>query len=380
MFNKALAWQKAQNAADPAIRVSYTTWANRLTQWKRDLPWLVDAPSQSLQQALKDLERAYQNFFAKRAQFPRFKKRGQRGAFRYPQGVKLEAHNGRLFLPKLGWMRLRLSREVLGIIKNATVSSSAGKWYVSLQTEREVQPPKHSATTSIGIDLGLVRFATLSDGRYYAPLNSLKRHELKLRRYQRALSRKVKFGQNWRKAKAKVTRIYARISHARTDYLHKTSTTISQNHAMVCIEELQVKNLSRAAAGSAKAPGRHVKAKSGLNKAILDQGWFEFRRQLQYKLDWNGGILVAVPAHYTSQTCPCCAHAAAHNRLSQSRFECMECGYTQHADVVGAINVLARGHRVAACGEEGAGLARKRKTKPASQKQEPTEADHALAA
>lgn len=109
------------------------------------------------------------------------------------------------------------------------------------------------------------------------------------------MSRKVKFSNNWKKAKASVQRIHACIGNARRDYLHKATTTISKNHAMVCIEDLQVRNMSRSAAGSTDAPGKNVRAKSGLNKAILDQGWFEFRRQLEYKLAWNGGWLVAVP-------------------------------------------------------------------------------------
>jgi putative transposase len=143
---------------------------------------------------------------------------------------------------------------------------------------------------------------------------------------------------------------------------------------MVCVEDLKVRNLSKSAKGTAEAPGQRVRAKSGLNKFILDQGWFEFRRQLQYKLGWNGGVLVAVPPHNSSTTCPKCEHVAAQNRRTQTQFKCVNCGYEQNADVVGAMNVLARGHRVAACGEEGSGSGRRTRTKPASVKQEPTEA------
>ena len=132
--------------------------------------------------------------------------------------------------------------------------------------------------------------------------------------------------------------------------------------------------MPRSAAGDTEKPGKNVRAKSGLNKAILDQGWFEFRRQLAYKLSWNGATLVAVPAHNTSRTCPCCGHIAKENRLSQAKFACVDCGYEENADVVGAMNVLARGHRVAACGEDGSGCGCKITTKPASVKQEPTEA------
>jgi putative transposase len=187
------------------------------------------------------------------------------------------------------------------------------------------------------------------------------------------MSRKTKFSQNWHKAKRKVQKVHTHIANARKDFLHKTTSALSKNHAMVAIEDLQVCNMSKSAAGSAEKPGKNVAAKSGLNKSLLDQGWFEFRRQLQYKLDWSGGILVAVPPQYTSQTCPCCGHVASANRKTQAKFECLDCGYENNADVVGAMNILARGHRAAACGEDGSGLACKRKTKPASAKQEPAE-------
>ncbi|OLP06326.1 transposase [Rhodoferax antarcticus ANT.BR] len=377
VFNKALALQKANHEAGEKF-IGYVAMAKRLTDWRNgaETPWLKDAPCHPLQHALKDLERAYKNFFAKRADFPRFKRKGSGESFRYPDAkqFKLDAGNGRIFLPKLGWMRLRLSREVLGTLKNATISLSAGKWYVSIQTEREVEQPVPTASTAIGIDMGITRFATLSDGTFVAPLNSFKKHEQRLARYQRRMSRKVKFSKNWLKAKRRVQNTHTRISNARRDYLHKTSTTISQNHAFVCIEDLRVRNMSKSAAGDTEKPGKNVRAKSGLNKAILDQGWFEFRRQLEYKLGWNGGTLVAVPAHNTSRTCPCCGHNAKENRLTQSKFFCVDCGYEENADVVGAMNVLARGHRVAACAEDGSGLGRKPKAKPASVKQEPTEA------
>ncbi|SEJ46155.1 transposase, IS605 OrfB family, central region [Azotobacter beijerinckii] len=233
------------------------------------------------------------------------------------------------------------------------MSASCGKWFVSVQTERKVEQPIPQGG-AVGIDMGVARFATLSDGTFYAPLDSLKRHETALRKAQQAMSRKTKFSNNWKRAKARVQRIHARIGNARRDYLHQTSTTISQNHAMVCIEDLPVRNMSRSAKGSAEQPGKQVRAKSGLNKAILDQGWFEFRRQLDYKLAWSGGWLVAVPPQNTSRTCPCCGQVSADNRQTQARFACVECGFEENADVVGAINVLRAGHARFACEVSGA--------------------------
>ncbi len=357
VYNKALALQKANHEAGQKF-VGYVPMAKHLTEWRNGIetPWLKDAPVHPQQQTLKDLDRAYGNFFAKRADFPRFKKKGQGDSFRYPdpKQFKLDQRISRIYLPKLGWIRYRNSREVLGALKNVTVSQANGRWFFSVQTERHVEAAVPVSTSAVGIDMGIARFATLSDGSYLAPLNSFKRHEAALRRAQQAMSRKQKFSSNWKKAKARVARVHSRIANARRDYLHKATTTISQNHAMVCIEDLQVRNMSRSSAGSREAPGRSVKAKSGLNKAILDQGWFEFRRQLAYKLTWNGGYLVVVPPKNTSRTCPCCGHVDAGNRLSQAVFACVACSHEAHADVVGAINVLRAGHARFACEVSGA--------------------------
>ncbi|MDR9095491.1 hypothetical protein FEP28_05582 [Burkholderia multivorans] len=345
VFNKALALQK-ERYEQGEKKLGYAGLCKLLTEWRNspDTAWLADAPVHPLQQTLKDLERAYANFFAKRAGFPRFKKKGRSDSFRYPdpKQIKLEQHNHRVFLPKIGWLRYRNSREILGAVKNVTVSYSCGKWYVSIQTEREVEQPTPNGGV-VGIDMGIARFATLSDGSYIEPLNSFKRYESALRKAQQAMSRKVRFSHNWRKAKARVQRIHSRIGNARRDFLHKTTTTISKNHAMVCIEDLQVRNMSKSAAGTVDAPGRNVRAKSGLNKSILEQGWFEFRRQLDYKLAWNGGHLIVVPPQNTSRTCPCCWHVSVANRQTQARFQCVECGFEENADVVGAINILSRG-------------------------------------
>ena len=356
VFNKALALQKDRHEQGEK-KLSYADLCKLLTAWKQDeqTRWLADTPSQPLQQTLKDLERAYANFFAKRADFPRFKKKGQCDSFRYPQGCKLEQGNNRLFLPKLGWVRYRNSRNVLGTVKNVTVSQSCGKWFVSIQAEREVDIPVHQGG-DVGIDVGIARFATLTDGSFLEPLNSFKRHEAALRKALQAMSRKTTFSSNWKKAKARVQRLHARIANVRRDFLHTRTTTISKNHALVCIEDLQIRNMSRSAAGTTAAPGRNVRAKSGLNKAILDQGWGEFRRQLDYKTAWQGGHLIAVPAKNTSRTClnPTCLHISADNRKSQAVFLCVKCGFREHADVVGANNILRAGHAQLACEVSGA--------------------------
>ena len=345
VYNKALALQKERYERGEK-KLRYAELSKLLTEWRNsaETAWLAEVPFAPLQQKLRDLERAYKNFFAKHANFPRFKKEGRSDSFRYPdpKQIKLDQGNSRIFLPKLGWLRYRNSRKVLGNLRNVTVSLSDGKWFISIQTEREVeQAIPHGG--AVGIDMGIARFATLSDGTFYAPLNSFKRHEAALRKAQQAMSRKVKFSNNWKKALARVQKIHVRIANVRRDFLHKVSTAISKKHAMVCIEDLQVRNMSKSAAGTADAPGKNVRAKSGLNKSILDQGWYEFRRQLDYKLAWKGGRLIVVPPQNTSRTCPCCGYVSADNRPTQARFKCAECGFEGNADVVGAINILSRG-------------------------------------
>ncbi len=183
------------------------------------------------------------------------------------------------------------------------------------------------------------------------------------------MSRKQKFSNNWKKAKAKVQTLHTAIANARKDFLHQASTTISQNHALVCIEDLQVKNMSQSSRGNREQHGKRVKQKASLNRAILDQGWGEFRRQLEYKMVWKGGVLLAVPPQHTSQTCPACGHVSKENRQTQANFLCVDCGYENHADVVGAINVLERGYRLLARGES--------VQSDRSMKQEPTEVTQA---
>jgi putative transposase len=259
----------------------------RFTEWRNsaETPWLADAPRHPVDEAILDLDRAFANFFAKRAEFPCFKRKGQcADSFRFPdpKQIKLDRENGRISLPKLGYMRYRNSRTPIGDVRNVTVSSKGGKWFVSILTRREVEQPVPRGL-AVGIDMGIARFAALSDGSHVEPLNSFKKHEQRLAKYQRRMSRKTKFSSNWKKAKARVQKMHTGIANARNDFLHKTSTTISKNHALVCIEDLRIGNMSKSSAGTLEAPGRKVSQKSGLNRAIPDQGWFEFRRQIGYK-------------------------------------------------------------------------------------------------
>lgn len=356
VWNKALALQKERlDSGEKVLR--YVEIAKLLTGWKKEeeMVWLAEAQSQTMQQTLKFLDKAIKEAFDKKnpKRFPRFKKKGKStDSFRYPQGFKLDVN--RVFLPKIGWVRFIKSREIEGTPRNVTVSRRGEHWYVSIQTEVELAEPVHLSSSSVGIDLGITRFAALSDGSFLEPLNSFKKLENKLAKEQRRLARKVKFSANWQKQKKKITRLHIRIADTRNDYLHKSSATISKNHAIVYVEDLKVRNMSKSATGTSEAPGKNVLAKSWLNRAVLDQGWYEFRRQLEYKLAWTGGWLVKVPPQNTSRTCPVCGLISKENRKTQSLFRCVSCGLKENADFVGAINIKRAGLARFACEVSGA--------------------------
>ncbi|MEF9426896.1 MAG: transposase [Candidatus Mariimomonas ferrooxydans] len=208
---------------------------------------------------------------------------------------------------------------------------------------------EHPSDAEIGIDAGIKCFATFSDGSMVQGVNSFRRHEERLAREQRRLSRKQKGSNNRKKQKKKISRLHQKISNVRSDFLHKLSTEISKNHATVYVEGLHIRNMSSSARGTIEDPGLGVRAKSGLNKSILDQGWGEFKRQLGYKLLWKGGKLIEVDFRYTSQTCSCCGFKAKENRLSQAVFRCVACGHEENADVNAARNILTVGQTGIAC-------------------------------
>jgi len=366
VYNKALAIQQGLKEEEQQV-VGYAGLCKLLTEWRHaeETAFLAEAPTHPLQQGLKDLGRAFSNFFAGRAKFPRFKKRGRNDSFRYPdpKQIKLDEKNSRIFLPKLGWVRYRKSRVIAGEVKQVTVSRAGDAWYVSIQTEQEVVSRAPGTCSVVGIDLGVAKFATLSDGTTYAPNVEYRKYGKLIAREQRRLSRKEKLSANWRKQVKKIQRLHRRLFNIRLDFQHQASTAICKNHAVVVVEKLNVKSMSASASGTVEKPGTNVKAKSGLNRSILSQGWAEFRRQLQYKLESAGGTLVAVPPKHTSGKCSSCGFICKESRKTQSKFVCVQCGHCENADLNAARNILAAGLAVLACRETPMGI---------SLKQEPT--------
>ena len=298
------------------------------------------------------MDRAYTNFFEKRGNFPKYKKKFQHDSIRFPQGVELDEAKQQIKLPKIGWVGYRKSRDIIGTIKNVTVSRRGEKWDVSIQTEYELSSPAPDPS-EIGIDMGVKRFATLSNGDFVEPLNAFKQEQEKLAKLQRKLARQKKGSRNSRKTKRKIVRLHRYIADSRRDFLHKISTKIAKNHSIIYVEDLKVSNMSASASGTKESPGKNVRQKSGLNRSILDQGWYGFFQMLSYKLGQRGGKLIKVDPRNTSRTCPRCGLVSAENRKSQATFACIGCGYRSNADEVGAINILRAGRARLACGMSG---------------------------
>ncbi len=350
LWNKALALNLERLQAKQKL-MWYQELAFWLTFWKKteELSFLKTCHSQALQQTLKNLDRAFKDGFDRcqtHKKIPRFKRKFRRESFCYPQGFKFE--NRRVFLPKIGWIGLYKSRQIEGEAKNVTVKREADGWYISVQVEIERLDPVHPSQSSIGIDLGVARFVTLSTGDFFSPLNSFRKYEKQLAKLQKKSSRQQKFSIRWRKHTKKIARLHQKIKNCRLDYVHQTTGKLSKNHAVIFLENLKITNMSKSAKGSIESPGKNVKAKSELNKSILDQGWGIFCNLLTYKLKWLGGQVRYINPQYTSQKCPKCLHIDSRNRQTQSIFKCTSCHYEKHADHVGALNILAAGLAVMA--------------------------------
>ena len=356
LWNKVLALNMARlKDKTPLIWYHEADYWSKLWKSSEEYAFLRAVPAHCLQQKLKDLDKAFRDGFnpkEKLKRLPTFKKRGANDSIRFPEPKQFALDNRRIKLPKLGWIGFFKSRSMEGKIKNATVTRNGSHWYIAFQVELEILERPPLVTSAVGIDVGITRFATLSNGEVIDPINSFKQWQKRLAKAQRKLARKKRFSKNWRKEQLKIGKTHTKIARVRHDFLHKLTTTLSKNHAMIVVEDLKIANMSRSAKGSTDSPGTHVKAKSGLNKSILDQGWGEFRRQLEYKMAWSRGVFVRVAPQRTSQQCSRCGYSDKRNRTTQSAFECLSCGYEDNADFNAAKNILAAGHAVLACGEE----------------------------
>ena len=332
----------AYQASEGRVRINYHDQAAQLPAMKAMFPWLGEVPSQPLQQTLMDLEKAFHRFFEKKAAYPAFKaKHRSSPGLRWPQGVQI---NGRaLWLPKLGWVKVRFSRKVLGTIKSATVRHDGLRWHVAILCEGEQKNLAVHRGSPIGLDVGVEESIALSDGRLIRLPVATVAERKQAAKLARRVSCCVPGSKGHAKAKRKLLVYLRKIVRRISDARHKLTTTLAKNHSLIGAEDLALRNMTRSAKGTIDAPGQNVAAKRGLNRSLLEQGHAETLRQLEYKACWLGGEVRRVNPAYTSQTCPSCGHISPENRPSRAVFRCVKCAHSGHADVIAAQNIMSAG-------------------------------------
>ena len=317
----------------------YHHYASRLTRLKtkKKYAYLNDCPSQALQQTLINLDKGFQRFFKKEAGYPVFKKKSKYKAIHFPQGYQLFPEvNGKgvIRLPKIGYVRYIAHRPIHPDfeIKNVYVRERGGHFYLSLQGE--INEPdlaeRPSLRKVIGLDLGITHFFTTNQLEWVKPLNKYQRQLAHLQSLQRQLTTKTKFSTNWMRLQRRIAKKHHHIANCRKNFNHQLSRYIADHYDAVFLEKLDIQAML--------AKGGHK-----LNMQILDQGWYQFKTLLKYKMEWLNKAFVEVDPAYTSQACACCGHISRGNRPTQSQFRCLSCGFTANADYQASLNIARRG-------------------------------------
>lgn len=363
-YNWALAeWQRqyeAWKADNTQTKPSQMALRRQLNAIKRErFPWMLEVTKCAPQLAIMQLGDAFKNFFAGRARYPQARKKGLHDRFSLSND-QFDIDASRIRIPNLGWVRMRETLRFTGKIMSATVSRVADRWFVSIcvDTPDSSHLPQAKNQGAVGVDLGVSALATLSTGEASPGPKAHKALLGRLRRLSRSLSRKQRGSANRRKAKAVLAKLHARIAAIRSDALHKLTSDLTRRFHTIGVEDLNVKGM--------------VKNRR-LARSIADMGFFELRRQLQYKVAMRGGLVVVADRFYpSSKTCSACGYQLEVLPLSVREWTCPGCATHHDRDVNAAVNLknMAVSSTVSACGEEGSGRSRKTAVKPASVKQE----------
>lgn len=378
---QATYFAKASGVARFAYNWALSLWGEQYQAWKTDsslpkpsqlslrrqlnaikreaFPWMLEVTKNAPQMAIIQLGRAFQNFFSGRAGYPRFRKKGRDDRFSLTND-QCRVEGKRIRIPHLGWVRMRESLRLSGKLLSVTVSRVADKWSVSLTVDTtdssHLSPADNQGV--VGVDLGVSALATLSTGEIIAGPKAYKVQLNRLRRLSKSLSRKQKGSANRHKAKMKLAKLHARIRQVRQDALHKLTTDLTRRFHTIVIEDLHVKGMLK---------------NRCLSRSIADQGFFECRRQLTYKAEMRGGLVVVADRFFaSSKTCSSCGHQVEQLPLSVREWVCPVCRCEHDRDVNAAINLkhVAVSSTVSACGEASAGQSCKTLVKLASMKQE----------
>lgn len=339
VYNRALA-ARTEAWYGESKRIGYVESSAMLTQWKKqeDLDFLNEVSCVPLQQGLRHLQTAFSNFFAGRAKYPTFKKKRNGGSAEFTKSA-FKWKDGQVFLAKcVEPLAIRWSREIPqgAIPSTITVKlSPAGRWSVSLLVDVEIEPlPKCS--NEVGVDLGVTSLVALSNGEKIANPKGFNAKRRKLKKAQKALSRKQKGSNNRYKARLKVVKVHAEISDARQDFLHKLTTRLVRENQTIAVEDLAVKNM--------------VKNRK-LALSISDASWGELVRQLEYKCDWYGRTFVKIDRWFpSSKRCGQCGHIVEKLPLNIREWDCPKCSAHHDRDINAAQNILAAGLAVKVCG------------------------------
>jgi putative transposase len=312
---------------------------------KKAFPWMYECSKCAPQEALRDLHRAFKNYYrglksGQKVGFPRFKRKGVRDSFRLTGIIRFEER--KLQLPRIGKVRIKEKREKYhnGRILSITVTRRADRWFASVTVEEEVPDPNPINGPSVGVDLGIKTLATLSDGTTFANPRALRTQLRKLRRLSRALSRKKKGSKNRERARHKLAKLHLRIFNIRQDTLHKLTTYLAKSHSRIVIEDLGVSGMLK---------------NRRLARAIAEVGFYEFRRQLEYKCRWYGAQFITTPRTYpSSKKCSSCGCKKKSLSLSEREYDCEQCGLRIDRDLNAALNLVTVSlpETLTACGED----------------------------
>ncbi|WNZ25688.1 IS200/IS605 family element transposase accessory protein TnpB [Leptolyngbya sp. NK1-12] len=340
VYNRALA-ERTEAWYSKQQRFGYNQTSTMLTEWKKQdaLQFLNEVSCVPLQQGLRHLQTAYTNFFAGRAKYPNFKKKRNGGSAEFTKSA-FKWKDGKVFLAKCAEpLDIRWSRQLPEGTELSTVTvrlNPSGQWYISIRFDDPRNLKLEPVAQSVGLDAGLSSLVTLSTGEKIANPKHFNRHHKRLKRAQKALSRKEKGSRNRDKARIKVARIQQQISNSRKDHLHNVTTRLVRENQTIAVESLAVKNMVK-----------HHK----LARSISDAGWGEMVRQLEYKCEWYGRTLVKIDQWFpSSKRCGNCSHIVDRLPLNIREWDCPACGCHHDRDVNAARNILAVGHTVSVCG------------------------------